>query len=173
MPAAQKILNKKKKDADRVLKPKAKNEQDWINQELAEDEGKAKSQDYINDTVGRTLYVQQASLRAWRTKRSNGPLFVSRFYPYAPKIIIDKPHTKAELDDKAEFFKGTDIAYVGIEPLAEMTPAELKGKIREALQQLAARSAKTEPAAAAAPKVAKTGKAAPAKPAKKKPKAKR
>ncbi len=159
MPAMQKIVQKKKKDQDRVLKPRAAKEQDWIDQELAEGEKPAKSQDYINEAVARSLFIQQANLRSWRI--GNQPFFVSRFYPHAPKIIVDKPASLNELKAKTDFFEKSDIAYVALAPGEGLTPAQLRTRVRDALLKLVSpASEETE----AAPKKIK---AAPGKKAKK------
>lgn len=173
MPKTDKIQHKvvqKKKPAGE--KKKATSEQDWQDQENAEAGPIERSTDYINDAVGRTMYITNASLAGWRTQHSRGPLFVTRFYMHAPQVIIDKPVTHAELDDKAAFFKNTDIAYVALAPDESITPTQLRQRIHQALAEAAKRI--LQPVAKAAPAAAPAAaKAAPKAAVKPKPKKKK
>ena len=139
----------------RVFKPKtepkkAKSEADWIAQEKAEGQApRPNTGDLINDVVGRSMYMAQASYPTWISPTLKRRLTVTRFYFHPPALIIDKPGTVDEMHDKARFFTGTDIAYVGITPGSAIEPEELAAMIDKAIQRK-----KVAPDAAQAPKKA-------------------
>lgn len=132
MKPAQKILAAKGKETE--IK-KAKTEADWLAQETAEKaEQHRNTGDIINDTLGRFFYMAQASFASWISPSLKRRLTVTRLYMHPPAIAIDKPGTMDELADKAAFFAGTDIAYVGIKPGSAIEPAELAKMVDKALQ---------------------------------------
>lgn len=127
---AQKVLNAKAKEIK-----KATSEQDWLAQERAEKAAPRPSTgDLINDTVGRNVYMAQASFPTWISPSLKRRLTVTRLYFHTPAIIIDKPGTMDELADKTKFFDETDIAYVGIKPGSAIEPEELAKMVDKALQ---------------------------------------
>lgn len=128
---AQRILNGKAKETETK---KATSPADWAAQEAAEGPARKPTGDAINDTVGRDTYMSQASFPAWISPSLKRRLTVTRLYFHPPAIIIDKPGTLDELADKAKYFSGTDIAYVGIKPGSAIEPRELAAMVDKALQ---------------------------------------
>lgn len=113
---------------------KAKSEADWLAKEKAERPGRRPSGDAINDAIGRDIHMAQASYPSWKSPSTKRRLTVTRFYFHPPAVIIDRPGTLDEMTDKAQFFKTTDISYVGIEPGTSMDPSDLTKLIDKAIK---------------------------------------
>lgn len=128
---AQRVLQGKAPETETA---KATSPEDWAKQEAAERTARPKTNDAINDTVGRDSYMAQASFPSWISPSIKRRLTVTRLYFHPPAIIIDKPGTLDELADKAKYFSGTDIAYVGIKPGSAIEPRELAAMVDKALQ---------------------------------------
>ena len=78
--------------------------------------------------------MAQASFPTWISPSLKRRLTVTRLYFHPPEIIIDRPGTLDELADKAKFFSGTHIAYVGIAPGAALEPEDFAKMVAKALQ---------------------------------------
>ncbi len=119
---------------------KAKSEGDWIAQELAEDQPVPRTGDNINDAIGRQIYMARATYPGWISPKTKKRLAVTRFYFHDPKVIVDMPHSEAELEDKADFFKTGDVAYVALAPRESLTPEQLRARIYQAINATAKRN---------------------------------
>ena len=128
---ASRIIRAKKKDSvepeSKVRKP-ASSVDDWEREEAAELPPMKKGPDIVNEALGRDVYLSPYTASGWKTKAGR-TIRVSRFYPHTPCIVFDKPATAKECEDRAEFFAGLGLVYLGLKPDEALTPDELRDRL--------------------------------------------
>lgn len=127
------IRNKNAAPKEKELRAPAQSEQDWLKQEGAELPPMKPAADIINMAVGRDLCLAPHLRSDFRTK--DGKQFkVSRFFPGAPEIFIDKPENEAELKEREAFFATYPGIYVAIKPFESISPEELRTRIEKQIK---------------------------------------
>lgn len=111
---------------------KATSEADWLKQENAELPAMKRMADPVNEAVGREVYMAPGTGQAWRDKQGR-KFITTRLYFHPPVVAFDKPETTKEADMKAAYFAGTDIIYLPVMPMEELTPAKLHAKLTKAM----------------------------------------
>ena len=113
---------------------RARTQADWMAQENAELPAPKRMADLINEAVGRDMFLAPGARAEWRDKQGR-KFTTTRFYFTAPAVAFDKPATEKEAAMKAAYFAGTDIIYLPVMPMEDLTPAKLRAKLTKALAE--------------------------------------